>query len=539
MQSSASKKSNDQQFALPPGESGYSVRSSMEPMRLATEQEQLAVKFIGNNSIDPVHEVPNRRKSISQRILQKSSTLLSSFSTKKSSKFTFANHSSDDVSQTGEGMKHTQTNSLPPYFFHTRRLTEKIETNSGTERLSVASVRRMLEDSDSAGRDWSACVHEQSSVGSDETFEPVDKVSKRGAGGDSHSRRPPAQNASWTHEESLAPNSKLTTLSTASVHQMPPADGPDESSMSVITQDMPQDENMKCRAIHKRFSGRHSGRHSDSNSGSFSSYSEGDLEMEDNALDNATGPCKTKMDSTALLVSFGDAPSSHELANVAALRIEEILTTKASVSDRKKWDNIQQFNKMNLVVGKHLGKGTFSDVFEVFTTVAVEAMVPTFESLGSDRMDLNTLIEAKFLKEGERKNKPLRFSIVLEDLNKEVDALFSSTLPGEAPQSIRKEPYQGEAEVISTECQPQRLTMTTRRQRHLDEEIDARFDSALPRGAAQSFREVRRPIRRPTDIGGSICMGEISRPSYQKQERNVVLAMKCLRPQIRSDAEHS
>ncbi len=234
---------------------------------------------------------------------------------------------------------------------------------------------------------------------------------------------------------------------------------------------------------------------------------------------------------------LGDAPSSHELANVAALRIKEILTTEASVSDRKKWDDIQQFNKMNLVVGKHLGKGTFSDVFKVFTTVAVKTMVPTFESLGSDRMDLNTLIEAKFLKEGERKNNPLRFSIALVDLNKEVDALFSSTLAGGAPQSISKEPYQGEAEVKLNECQPQRLTMTTRRQRHLDEEIDAHFDSALPRGAAQSFREERRPIRIPTNIGGSICMGDISRPSYQKQERNMVLAMKCLRPQIRFDAE--
>jgi hypothetical protein len=184
---------------------------------------------------------------------------------------------------------------------------------------------------------------------------------------------------------------------------MPPADGPDETLMLVITQNMPQDDNMKCRAIHKRFSGRHSGWHSDSVSSLFLSYSKADLDMEDNALDNAMGTCKTKMDSMALLKSFGNAPSLHELANVAALRIKEILTTEASVSDQKKWDDIQQFNKMNLVMGKILGKGTFLDVFKVFKMVAVEVMVPTFESLGSDKMDLNTLIEAKFPQKGERK----------------------------------------------------------------------------------------------------------------------------------------
>jgi len=456
---------------IPPGESGFSVVSTMEPTQLATAQEQLAVEYIDN------YEVPIRRKSRSQRMLQKSSTLLSSITSKKGPNLTFANHSSHDVPQTGEGVKHTQTKGLPPNSMHTRRLTEMIETNSGIG-FSVASVRRLLADSESADRDWSTC-------------------------------------------------------------------------------EQPQDEK------HRRFSVRHSGR--DSVSSSFSSYCEGDLDIEDNTLDVATDPFKTKIDATALLESLGDAPSSHELANVAALRVEEIITTTASVLDRKKWDGIKQFKKMDLVVGKHLGKGTFSDVFEVFATVAVEAK---FESLISDSMDLNMLIEAKFPKEGKRimddLDKPLRSSYV----NEEIDALFGSALPGGSPQSIREEPYQEDTEDKSTEFRPQRLRVTPRSR--INKGLDAHFDSALPGGAPQPIREEpylgeakakatefqpqkltrsiqeesyqdtgrqRRPSRRPTDIGGSICLGDISRPSFQKQERKVVLAMKCLRPQIRSDAE--
>jgi hypothetical protein len=64
--------------------------------------------------------------------------------------------------------------------------------------------------------------NKQFSVDSNKLFEPVNKVSKRGAGGDSHSRCPTSQKALWTHEESLALNSnscaKLTEPSTTSIH---------------------------------------------------------------------------------------------------------------------------------------------------------------------------------------------------------------------------------------------------------------------------------------------------------------------------------
>ena len=47
-----------------------------------------------------------------------------------------------------------------------------------------------------------------------------------------------------------------------------------------------------------------------------------------------------------------------------------------------------------MAVGQFLGKGTFSDVFEVFTTVVEET--PTLKSLGTDKDDLDKLLDAKF-----------------------------------------------------------------------------------------------------------------------------------------------
>ena len=44
--------------------------------------------------------------------------------------------------------------------------------------------------------------------------------------------------------------------------------------------------------------------------------------------------------------------------------------------------------------GQLLGKGTFSDVFKVFATVVGET--PRLKSLGTDKDDLNKLLDAKF-----------------------------------------------------------------------------------------------------------------------------------------------
>lgn len=137
------------------------------------------------------------------------------------------------------------------------------------------------------------------------------------------------------------------------------------------------------------------------------------------------------MDSNAMLESLGDNPSSRELANIAAVRakeyIEECLSADVSALDREKWERIPQFAKTDLVVGQHLGKGTFSDAFEVFTTIVEDEASPTLESLGTDRDELDRLIETKFKRcsvvlEAEELSKSLRSDAC--ELDEEVEAMF-------------------------------------------------------------------------------------------------------------------
>jgi serine/threonine protein kinase len=224
------------------------------------------------------------------------------------------------------------------------------------------------------------------------------------------------------------------------------------------------------------------------------------------------------MDAKTLLEDLGDDPSTHELENVVSLRIKAMLSTEVSASDRHMWDGIKQFNKIDLVVGKHLGKGSFSDVFEVFATVAVDVM-PTFEALGSDKEDLDRLIEAKF----SRGSAVCINSDLPEETSQDKASTNSTEYQPErhvlnkgrqnhAPQSILEEPHHEEEQEKSTELRPQRLRM-----------------NSLTTGGQDSP-----PRQRPTNLAGSVCLGNLSRP---QQERKVVLAMKCLRPQIRSDAD--
>ncbi|KAL3817348.1 hypothetical protein ACHAXA_004474 [Cyclostephanos tholiformis] len=357
---------------------------------------------------------------------------------------TFANHSSHGISRAGLDIVHTQTNVLPANSFHSRKLTELIQTNSGKGRLSVASVHRMLQ-ADS--------LNEGLSEGPDDMRHVIVKSPGGDDCGDSNERRD--SKMGWRRNEYSA---------------------------------------------------------------SLSSQSEEGLEYSDNALDIATDSSNTKMNSKTLLESLGDDPSSNDLENVAALRIKEMLSTEISVSDRKMWDGIKQFNKMDLIVGKHLGKGSFSDVFEVFATVAVEAM-PTIELLGSDKEDLDKLIEAKF----PRGNAVRSNSNLLEVPNQDKDIPNSTEFRPDRlitnkgrqqydPQPIPEELHHEETERKSTGFQPQRQ----------------RTNSVTTGGQDHPTR------RHPTNLRGSICLGNMSRP---QQEHKVVLAMKCLRPRIRSNSD--
>jgi len=331
-----------------------------------------------------------------------------------------------------------------------------------------------------------------------------------------------------------------------------------------------------------------------------------------NELDNTDF---NSVDSKTMLENLGSSPSQHELANIAAVRakeyIEECLSADVSVLDRKKWEDIPQFTKMDLVVGTHLGKGSFSDVFEVFATV-VENEAPSIQSLGSDRADLDKLLVAKFGEDNmsDKSGDSNKEEGEDEDLNNKIDAMFDNPLKETTLTSVisgsELEPPGVDIQssgALSAKKSPNGFNGRSRKSFEslrssftssfsttgsiqevqdedgaddLDKEIDALFGNPKKQGsprrpslrssASSSFSKKsgvsspilendeeqpkefrpqqiqplgmrRRPRRRATDAGASICMGTQARIISKKRERKVVLAMKCLRPQIRSDAD--
>jgi len=394
-----------------------------------------------DGSIEPVDEVPKSwvPKSRSQRILRKPSSWLRYLTSKKNTEaHSSNNHSSHPRLQDAcQRAGLTKEESLAPNSYHSRKLTELIQANSGNRSLSVASVHRMLQADDG------------------------------------------------------------TLMSgTADVARIR------------------QDDEVTHPSDHGKYSS------------SFSSYNEGDVDIENesNELDIGPNPLKTVRDSLAMVESVGDNPLSDDLAYV-----EECLSTQDSESERKKWDGIPQFHKMDLVVGKHLGKGLLSDVFEVIATV-VKEVSSTLESFGADRADLDKLMEAKFpTKDGDVPETYMgstggapgvNFRVSdLDDLcnkdeeadrDEQIDALFGSTIPKGSQRVIRKDnPDQPNQDMINASS------------------AAFRPDRVQPRPRS----------RRASDHGGSICLGSLSRPSQKHRECQVTLAMKCLRPQIRSNED--
>ena len=302
-------------------------------------------------------------------------------------------------------------------------------------------------------------------------------------------------------------------------------------------------------------------------------------ELIDNEFLDVAEFLANSLDSKTMLENLGDEPSQHDLANIAAVRakeyIEECLSADVKVIDRTKWESIPQFTKMDLVVGAHLGKGSFSDVFEVFTTI-VEEEAPTLERLGSDRADLDKLVVAKFGNGGEKRGdsslKKNGDTNEGDDLDAEIDAMFGkqdkvddaeidamfgNVTKNSAP-AIQEEGDSLDAEIDAMFSVPKpkaksgsvgsfRGSFTAPSPIAEDEEVtdedEATSRNVQPerRVKQRSVREGRAPRRQTTDLGtlrSSFCIGTSARQTSQKRrERKVTLAMKCLRPQIRSDAE--
>ena len=85
------------------------------------------------------------------------------------------------------------------------------------------------------------------------------------------------------------------------------------------------------------------------------------------------GTHESGLDSMSMLSSLGGEPSPSELAEVVAVRakeyIDECLFDSSGALDRQRWESIPQCCKSDLSIGKYLGRGSFSDVFEVRVTV--------------------------------------------------------------------------------------------------------------------------------------------------------------------------
>jgi len=160
-----------------------------------------------------------------------------------------------------------------------------------------------------------------------------------------------------------------------------------------------------------------------------------------------------------------------EVGKSAHEYLEECLSAEVSVLDRDKFNAVPEFQKDQLIIAEHLGKGSYSDVFEVRLNVSI------FDE-NNDSID---------------------------DILKRLGDL-STTDTGPSPPVCQKN--QVAANVATTAA---------------SDDITA------------GRRRPPRPQRRVT-FTNSVREVAVKRPN-RCDERQVVYAMKCLRPQIRSNAE--
>lgn len=231
------------------------------------------------------------------------------------------------------------------------------------------------------------------------------------------------------------------------------------------------------------------------------SFSEELSDNDNTELDHLDIQANTpRLDSKSMLAELGDFPSASELANVAAVRATEYINeclfnddvnresgaaAATSVLDRQRWELIPQYSKSDLTVGKYLGKGSFSDVFEVSVMVAANQKKLDL----SDKEDLDRRIEAKFAKTTLNKN----------DLGEEEEREAG-----------------GEHDL----------------------QIEAMF-AAAPLAPKKPNQGSFRARRQTTDSGvaASFCFGGAQASSRPVQKKQATYAMKCLRPRMRSAEE--
>lgn len=262
-------------------------------------------------------------------------------------------------------------------------------------------------------------------------------------------------------------------------------------------------------------------------------------------MDMFNSELDSKFNSEALIAKLGDEPTQEELYNVAAVRVNEVIQ-EASPADRMNFAAIPNFTKTDVLIGKHLGKGSFSDVFEVIATIT-EDQSTTSQSLKMFNSELDKRIKAKF---GEDNAKPQvgndstlpssnfpqdhrRHSHSVDeeddpskdstkdDLDKLIEAKF-----GVHDRSASAPPLDGVGEdkaVDKFEYKP--------------DSIRNRPDNDEPESTPSTVRPVRRKQQRRMTTADLTCSMVVSSKPTRSRSRRVTLAMKCLRPLIRADTE--
>jgi len=244
--------------------------------------------------------------------------------------------------------------------------------------------------------------------------------------------------------------------------------------------------------------------------------------------------------SEALMAKLGDEPTEAELCIVAAARVTEVIQEQ-SIVDRTNFEAIPQYSKTDLFIGRHLGKGTFSDVFEVTLTI-VENQSTTPHLLGQAMNELDQRIQAKFPVNSNQHSDERSDSFEYKPANK---SRLSSVNNG-SPSPVKT----GEGHGSGNDGDSS--------EDDIDKYINAAFGghrsaSAPPADAVDEEEdltaelpelkpvEIRRPARRQrrvtTDLSSSMCVGSLSSAMASRRSRRIDVAMKCLRPQIRSNTE--
>jgi hypothetical protein len=130
-----------------------------------------------------------------------------------------------------------------------------------------------------------------------------------------------------------------------------------------------------------------------------------------------------ELDSVTLLNRLGDNPTESEMARVALARAQESIADTFSIGvDRAKFNEVPSYMKDELLLGQHLGKGSFSDVFEV--TVRVRDVPVPVPSEGTSNLD-KSLVQAAI--QTTRSQKPENESLLRNSLAPEANGRRKSS----------------------------------------------------------------------------------------------------------------